>query len=138
MGKSRLAFGTAVLAMLVGAGSFFGGVAGAVYTYNEAAQQNITVTDDASWNAGDAVTGPLDMLAQADVIEHHQLDRTDGKFYAEMDREDPARASWLTATTLTNALSLGVLAYGLAALAATFGLVIGLSGVVLFRSNRAV
>ena len=41
-----------------------------------------------------------------------------------------ARASWLSATTLTTALSVGVMAYALAAFAFVVGLVLVVSGVV--------
>jgi hypothetical protein len=44
--------------------------------------------------------------AQARVIRTHVLGITEGKTYSEMDREDPARATYLSAVTLETALHL--------------------------------
>lgn len=82
------------------------------------------------------------MWAQADIITH-QLDRTGGLYYAEMDRmvqatdeagepvfdeageavmvPNEARDSWMSATTLTTSLSLGFMAYALSAFAFLVG-----------------
>jgi hypothetical protein len=145
--KSLVLLLAGILAMTVGFGSIAGGVFGAWYTWDQAAVQNIVTPDDAAI-AETPVRGPFTMWAQADIITHHQLDRTDGLYYAEMDRMVPAideagepvldengeavmvpneaRASWFDATTLTTALSLGIVSYALA----TFAMVIGLTLVV--------
>lgn len=145
--KSFVLLLAGILAMTVGFGSIAGGVFGAWYTWDQAAVQNIVTPDDAAIPSTD-VRGPFTMWAQADIITHHQLDRTDGLYYAQMDRMVPAideagepvldengeammvpneaRASWFDATTLTTALSLGIVSYALA----TFGMVIGLTLVV--------
>ncbi|MDP3984864.1 MAG: hypothetical protein Q8Q52_07685 [Acidimicrobiia bacterium] len=97
------------------------------------------------------------MYAQADIIEHHQLDSTDGLRYAEMPRQvpqldeagpavigddgepvmvsNPARAGWITATTLTAALNVGLLAYALSALAVVIGVTLITTGMT-FPSLR--
>ncbi len=145
--KSLVLLLAGILAMTVGFGSIAGGVFGAWYTWNQAAVQAIVTPDDAAIPSTD-VRGPFTMWAQADIINHHQLDRTDGLYYAQMDRMVPAideagepvldeagevvmvpneaRASWFDATTLTTALSLGIVSYALA----TFAMVIGLTLVV--------
>ena len=148
----------AVFAMVVGAVSVLGGLGGAVYTYQQAAVQDITTPDDAVF-AEVAVRGPLSMWAQSDIITHHQLDRTGGLYFAQMEREVPlvdeagepvldeagepvmgpneARASWLDATTLTTSLGLGMLAYGLSAFAVAAGLVMLALGFVVLKLEKA-
>jgi hypothetical protein len=42
--------------------------------------------------------------AQARVIREHTMGITGGKTYSEMDREDPARATYITSLTLQTAL----------------------------------
>ncbi len=44
--------------------------------------------------------------AQARVIRTHTMGITGGKTYAEMDREDPARATYITSLTLQTSLYL--------------------------------
>ncbi len=140
--KSRLFTFIAIFAIILGAGSMLGGLSGAIYTWDQAADQNVTTPDDAVF-AEVPVRGPLSMWAQTDIITHHQLDRTGGQYYAEMDREvqatdeagepvfdeageavmvpNEARASWMGATTLTTSLSLGIMAYALSAFALLVG-----------------
>lgn len=140
-----------IVALLVGLGSIIGGIVGATYTYNQAVAENITTPDDASIPET-AVRGPFTMKAQSDIIVHHQLDRTDGLRYAEMPRQvaqldeagnpvldengeqvmvpNAARSSWITATTLTTALGLGVMAYAVSAFAVVVGITLAGCGVV--------
>ncbi len=150
----RLFTMVAIFAMVIGGGSVLGGLAGAIYTWDQAADQNITTPDDAYF-AETPVRGPMSMWAQSEIITHHQLDRTDGLYYSEMDRQVPmvdeagnavldeagepvmvnneARTSWLTATTLTTALGLGVMAYALSAFAIVVGLTLLAMGWVVLR-----
>jgi hypothetical protein len=149
----------AILAFTVGVGSVAGGVSGAVFTWNTAVTENITTPDDASIPET-PVRGPFTMLSQAAIIGEHQLARTEGLRYAEMPREVPvldeagkpvldangeavmgpneARLSWITATTLTSALNLGVMAYALSAFAVVVGLtLIGIGVVFLALRSEA-
>ena len=149
-----------ILALVVGFGAMAGGVVGAWYTWDQAVAQEIVTPDDAAIPET-AVRGPFTMWAQADIINHHQLENTDGLYYAQMDRMIPqvddsgaivvdengeivmipnaARASWMNATTLTTALSLGVMAYALAAFAFVVGLTLAVTGYVfLYIRKRAV
>jgi hypothetical protein len=73
---------------------------------------------------------------QAQVIQTHTMNITDGKTYAEMDRDDPGRGTYITSLTLQNSLNmaymgieitrliigLGVAFLGLGAGMAVFGL----------------
>lgn len=149
-----------ILAMAVGFGAMAGGVFGAWYTWDQAATQDIVTPDDAAIPET-PVRGPFTMWAQADIITHHQLDRTDGLYYAQMDRLIPAvdeagnivvdengetvmvpnelRASWLDATALTTALSVGIISYAMAAFAFFTGLTLVAVGFVfLYIRRRAV
>lgn len=143
-----------ILALAVGFGSMAGGIFGAWYTWDQAVVQDITTPDDAA--IPDApVRGPFTMWAEADIITQHQLDGTDGLYYAQMDRMVPAvdeggevvldengeavmvpneaRASWFNATTLTTALSLGIVSYALATFAFVVGLTLVAVGYVFLR-----
>jgi hypothetical protein len=148
----------AILSMVVGFGAILGGLGGAWFTYDQAVAQDITTPDDAPI-AETPVRGPFTMWSQANIITHHQLDRTDGLYYAQMDRMVPqldeagqpvldengeavmvpneARASWMNATTLTTSLYAGITAYALAFLAIAFGILFVLNG-FLFWNMRPV
>lgn len=158
LGSPRLYAAIAIFAIVVGIGTVLGGIGGAVYTYRQAAAQDITTPDDARL-AEVPVRGPLSMWAQSDIITHHQLDRTGGQYYSQMEREVPAiddngdivldengeqlmvpneaRNSWITATTLTTALGMGILAYGVSAFAVVVGLVLTALGWVVLRLRQA-
>lgn len=149
-----------ILAMTVGIGSVLGGIAGIVYTWGQAVEQNVTTPSDASI-PDTAVRGPLTMLSQINIINEHQLARTDGMYFGEMPRmvqattEDGTpmidengeavmvpntlRDSWNLATTLTTALSLGILAYMLGLFAIVTGITLAVTGwVFLYLRKHAV
>lgn len=104
---------------------------------NQLADQNITVADDAENFAGEPVDGPLTAYEQATVINRHALEATGGKTYAELDREDPARQTALTASFLQASLFTSVVAFGVALMAAGIGLVLILLGWALLMLNGA-
>lgn len=155
--RSALLLIAGIVALTVGFGAVVGGIFGAWYTWDQAATQNITTPDDAAIPEA-AVRGPFTMWAQADIINHHQLDRTGGLYYSEMPRTIPQldeagnpvldadgepvmvpnadRASWLDATTLTTALSLGIISYALSAMAIVTGVTLALVGYVFLRIRR--
>lgn len=159
MARRRLLAIVGILTLVVGIGSFAGGVFGAVYTWNQAASENITTPDDAVFPEV-PLRGPFTMWAQADIIEHHQLDSTEGLRYAEMPRQIPsvdeagnpvigedgepvmvanaARASWINATALITALNVGLLAYALSAFALVVGITMIASGVTFLSLRKAL
>jgi len=104
---------------------------------NQLADQNITVADDAENFAGDPVDGPLTAYEQATVINRHALEATGGKTYAELDRDDPARETALTASFLRASLFTSVVAFGVALMAAGIGLALILLGWALLVLNGA-
>jgi hypothetical protein len=156
---SRLLLVAGIVALVVGIGSVAGGVFGVWFTWDQAAAQNVVTPDDAAIPET-AVRGPFTMWAQSDIITHHQLDSTGGLYYAEMDREVPAvdeatgeplvdeatgepvmvpneaRASWLTATTLTTALSVGIISYAVSAFAIVTGLTLAVAGYTFLHIRR--
>jgi hypothetical protein len=156
--SNRLFAVVAIVAMVVGGFSVLGGIAGAIYTYQQAAVENIVTPDDARI-AEAPVRGPLTMWAQSDIITEHQLDRTGGQRYAEMEREvqqvdedgtpmvdengDPVmgpnmeRLSWIDATSLTTVLGMGILAYAFSAFAIAVGLTLVALGLVVFKLRRS-
>jgi hypothetical protein len=90
--------------------------------------ENITVAEDAAMFGGERVDGPLDAYFQADIINHHALEMSEGKTYAELDREDPLRATVMNASFLRSSLFTSVIAFGVAAFAAGMGLLFVLLG----------
>jgi len=94
-------------------------VAGATVWFvvrDQLAAEKITVSEDADLFAGDDVDGPLTAFSEADTIRRHALESSDGKTYAELDRDDPVRqtvmtASFLRASLFTSVVSFGVTRY---------------------------
>lgn len=105
-----------------------GGIATWVMVSNTLADQQITVADDASCLAGDEVDGPFSAYCEAKVIEKHALEATEGKTYAELDREDPLRAVAQSAAFLQSSLFTSVVAFGVAGMATLMGVVFVLIG----------
>ena len=106
---------------------------------DELAAEHITTPDDASI-PGVPVNSAATAKAQADIIQHHVLGTTEGKTYAELDREDPARATYLSAVTLRTSLMSAYMAFKLADLVTGLGALffaLGLGGgVASFLSLR--
>jgi hypothetical protein len=125
-----------ILAILVIVGGAILMVAGAI-TYVVVQQtlsdENITVSEDADNFAGDKVEGPFTAYAEAEVINDHALEETDGLTYAELDRDDPRRDTVMTASFLRASLFTSVVSFGVAALAMGLGVVFILVGWALVR-----
>ena len=110
-----------------------------VHTQLKAAK--ITVAEDAAMLAGDEVDGPFSAYAQAEIIDKHALESTNGKTYAELDREDPLRQTAMSASFLRASLFTSVVAFGVAAMAMGVGLafvLIGMALMSLARGSREV
>ncbi|PFG42291.1 hypothetical protein ATJ88_0948 [Isoptericola jiangsuensis] len=97
------------------------------------ADEQITVSEDASFLAGDEVDGPFSAFAQAEVINKHALEASGGMTYAELDQEDPTRATVMNASFLRASLFTSVVAFGVCALVIGLGLMFILIGVALRR-----
>ena len=115
-------------------------VAGAVTWYmvqDQLSEARITVADDADMLAGDEVNGPFSAYAQAQIIDKHALESTGGKTYAELDREDPLRATAKNASFLRASLFTSVVAFGVAAMAMGLGLTLILIALALMSVAKA-
>ena len=95
------------------------------------ADEQITVAEDAARFAGEPVDGPLTAYYEADVIEKHALEASQGKTYAELDREDPVRATVMNGSFLRASLFTSVVSFGVAAMAMGLGVVFVLLGFAL-------
>jgi hypothetical protein len=126
----------AILLLLAGVILVVAGGATWITVQNQLADEKITVSDDADRFAGEPVDGPLTAYAQAEVIEKHALESSGGKTYAEMDRNDPARATVMDASFLRASLFTSVVAFGVAAMAAGIGVVVILIGYALLLAAR--
>ena len=122
--------------MVIGVIFAVAGVVTYVVVSNELAAENITVSEDAKYFAGQDVTGPFTAYSEAETISKHALEATGGKTYAELDREDPARQTAMQASFLRASLFTSVVAFGVAALAAVLGLVLVLIGWALRSLGR--
>lgn len=114
-------------------------VAGAVtwgMVTNNLEAEHITVSEDASFLPGDDVNGPFSAFAQADIINEHALHASDGKTYAELDQDDPVRATMMNASFLRASLFTSVVAYGVAALVVGLGVLFTLSGLALGKIEK--
>jgi len=119
----------AILLYIAGAVLLVGG-AGTWYTVsNQLAAEKITVTQDAACQAGQEVNGPIEAYCMADIINKHALKTTDGKTYAELDREDPRRAVAMNGSFLRASLFTSVVAFGVAAFAMGVGVISIIAGV---------
>jgi hypothetical protein len=125
---SKLASITAVVVGIVMA---IAGVVTWVVVTNTLSEQRITVSDDASCLAGDDVNGPFSAYCQATVIDKHTKAITDGRTYAELDQDDPLRATAMDSAFLQASLFTSVVAFGLAAMAFVLGIVMALVGFAL-------
>jgi hypothetical protein len=120
-----IAFGIA----LVGAGIYM------VYEGRSARDDvRATLADERIITAEDAaiplaeVDSASEAKAQADIIREHALATTGGKTYAELDRDDPARAVYLNSVTLRTALMESFLAFKVSDLVVGVGAIVVLLG----------
>ena len=95
--------------------------------------ENITIPDDAAAFQGQQVTGPVTAYIQADIINHHALEASGGKTYAELGQDDPVRATVMQASFLRASLFTSVVAYGVALFAAGIGVLAILFGWAIHR-----
>ena len=90
--------------------------------------ENIITPEDAS-----IPSVPVDdadsAKAQSDVIEKHYLELTEGKTYAELDREDPNRETAFRAAMLRTSLNLAVMGFKVSDLVVGLGAFMVVMGV---------
>lgn len=123
--------------MVVGIVFAVAGVVTYVVVANELSAENITVSADAKYFAGQSVSSPWTAYSEAETISKHALKATGGKTYAELDKDDPLRDTAMQASFLRASLFTSVVAFGVAALAAVLGIVLFLIGLSLRGLGRA-
>ena len=121
--RKAASIGSIILGVLM----VVGGIATWIAVSDTLSDQQIVTSDDAC-QPGRAVAGPLTAYCEAKVIEQHSLEATGGLYYAEMDREDPLRATAATVSFLQASLFTSVVAFGVAAMAAGMGVIFILIG----------
>lgn len=104
-----------------------GGIATWAIVSSTLSDQRIVTPEDACL-PGRTVAGPLTAYCQAQVIDLHTLEITEGLTYAELDREDPRRDTAMNASFLQASLFTSVVAFGVAAMAAVMGILFVLIG----------
>ncbi len=119
-------FGT--IAIVVGLLFAVAGTATWFTVRSNLAAENITLGEDAAAFVGNPVNGPIDAWLQANVINMHALEASEGKTYAELDRDDPIRVVVMNGSFLRASLFTSVIAFGVAALAVGTGIVLALLG----------
>lgn len=124
MDMRRIAsIGSLVLGVLL----IVGGIGTWAMVSTTLADQRITTPEDACLPDRE-VRGPFTAYCQADIIEQHTLDITEGLTYAELDREDPRRDTAMNASFLQASLFTSILAFGVAAMAIGMGVLFILIG----------
>jgi hypothetical protein len=117
-----------IASIVIGAILIVAGVATWVVVSTTLADQKITVSEDASCLAGDTVDGPFSAYCEAKIIEKHALSATGGKYYSELDRDDPLRVVAANSAYLQASLFTSVVAFGVAGMAILVGVLFGLIG----------
>lgn len=126
----------AIVLYIAGAFLLVGGASTWYMVSTQLADEQITVPDDASCQAGQDVNGPVEAYCMADIINKHALEATGGQTYAELDREDPVRTTAMNASFLRASLFTSVVAFGVAAFAMAMGLVVALIGMAVQSLDR--
>jgi hypothetical protein len=98
--------------------------------------QKIEVSEDAPFLAGAQVSGPFSALAQAEAINMHATAMADGKTYAELEQDDPIRATVMDASFLRASLFTSVVSFGVSLFAIGTGIIFVLLGWIITVLNR--
>ncbi len=110
-----------LIAMILGAVFIVAGITTWGMVSSKLAAERITVSGDAPAFAGATVADPFTAFVQADIINQHALKATEGKTYAELDKEDPLRAVAMNGSFLRASLFTSVIAFGVALFAMGVG-----------------
>lgn len=120
-----------LIAIIAGAVMILGGGVTWGMVQSQLKAENITIPGDSDMFPGKQVRGPLTAYAQADIINKHALDASEGKTYAELDRDDPVRATVMNGSFLRASLFTSVIAFGIAAFAIGLGALFILIGLAI-------
>jgi hypothetical protein len=118
-----------IASIVLGVLLIVGGAATWFTVSSQLAEEGITIPDaEYACLSGQEVRGPFTAYCQADVIQTHALEATDGQTFAELDRDDPRRETAMNASFLRASLFTSVVAFGVAAMAAGMGVIFILIG----------
>jgi hypothetical protein len=131
------AAGIGIVTIVIGVLFAVAGVATYVMVANELAAENIEVSADATYFAGQPVNSPWTAYSEAETISKHALKATGGKTYAELGKDDPLRDTAMQASFLRASLFTSVVAFGVALLAAVLGVALILIGIALRGLGRS-
>lgn len=112
----------AVIGILGGIALVIVGIVVWIMVSSQLRAENITVPDDAMAFQGQTVAGPFTAYVQADIIQHHALEASGGKTYAELAQDDPVRQVMMNASFLRASLFTSVVSFGVAAFAIGVGI----------------
>ncbi len=118
---------SSLLSIIFGAILIVGAIGTWAMVSSTLSDQRITTPSDACLPERE-VRGPFTAYCQAQIIEEHTLDTTEGLTYAELDREDPRRDMAMNSSFLQASLFTSILAYGVAAMAGGMGVLFILLG----------
>jgi hypothetical protein len=121
--RKLASIGSLVLGVLL----IVGGVATWAVVSTTLSDQRIETPDDACLPERQ-VRGPFTAYCQAQIIDQHTLETTEGMTYAELDREDPRRDMAMNSSFLQASLFTSILAFGVAAMAIGMGVLFVLIG----------
>jgi len=142
--RARLVRTVGFLGILAGGVMLVAGAAVWVMVSTQLGAEQITVSDDSPYLAGAPVNGPLTAFAEAEIINHHALAASEGLTYAQLEQDDPIRATVMNASFLRASLFTSVVSYGVSALVMGLGLILAMFGwtirslVPVQRSSAAV
>lgn len=131
--RKLASIGSLVLGVIL----ILGGIGTWTLVNNTLGEQRITVPEgDDYMFPGREVRGPFTAYAQTQAIELHTMRITDGQTYAELDREDPRRATAMNASFLQASLFTSILAFGVSAMAIGMGVLFVLIGLGIKDVNK--
>jgi hypothetical protein len=128
----------AILTIVGGVIMAIAGVITWIVVTEQLSDEHITVSGDADNFAGDDVDGPFTAFEQADVINTHALEETDGLTYAQLEQDDPRRDTVMTASFLRASLFTSVVSFGVAAFAFGVGILLVVIGWALLRIDHSL
>lgn len=122
-----------ILGILAGVLLIVAGIVVWITVSSQLQAEKITIPDDAMAFQGQTVAGPFTAYVQADIIQHHALEASGGKTYAELPMDDPMRETMMNASFLRASLFTSVVSFGVAAFAIGMGILSIMFGWALHR-----
>ena len=127
----------AIVVIVAGAVLAVGGTITWFVIRHQLVNERIVTPKDASI-PNKAVQGPLTAYSMANIINHHAMEITGGKTFAQLPQDDPRRVTVQTASFLRASLFTSVLAFGVAAMAGGLGILFVIIGWALFSLSRSL